>query len=78
MKDEESIKTIQDAFSCCGFNSPRDMAFPFPENSRHGANACMERYERDTACFEPWREEERKVAIMLLVVPVAVFVWKVS
>ena len=77
MKDGDSIKVIQDTFQCCGFNSVRDMAFPFAENSRHGANACVERYERNEACFEPWRAEERKVAIMLLVVPVAVFLWKV-
>lgn len=75
-KDKQSIKRIQDAFSCCGFNSPLDMAFPF-QDARHGADACLVRYERDQACFEPWRREERKVAIMLLVVPLAVFVWKV-
>ncbi|KAK1063246.1 hypothetical protein LTR74_009677 [Friedmanniomyces endolithicus] len=28
--------------------------------------------------MDAWREEERKVAIMLLVVPLAVFVWKVA
>lgn len=76
-KDYEAIRTIQDTFSCCGFNSPTDMAFPFPDAS-HGVDACMMKYDRDDACFEAWRMEERKVAIMLLVVPVAVFVWKAS
>lgn len=76
-KEGEAIRRIQDAFSCCGFNSVQDMAFPLPDQA-HGADACVVRYERDQACFEPWREEERKVAIMLLVVPLAVFLWKVG
>ena len=75
-KDASSIRKIQDRFSCCGFNSPRDMAFPFPDKT-HDTDACIVRYDRHQACFEPWRMEERKVAIMLLVVPIAVFVWKV-
>jgi hypothetical protein len=75
-KEGECIRRIQDAFSCCGFMSVKDMAFPLPD-ARHGADACVVRYERETACFEPWRQEERRVAVMLLVVPVAVFLWKV-
>jgi len=75
-KDSEDIRRIQDAFGCCGFNSPRDMAFPFPSQG-HGADTCMVRYDRDTACVDAWRNEERKVAIMLLVIPLAVFLWKV-
>lgn len=76
-KDAKSIQRIQDAFNCCGFKSPRDMAWPFP-NKTHGSDTCMVRFERDTACLEPWRMTERKIAIMLLVVPVAVFLWKVA
>lgn len=75
-KDAEAIRRIQDAFACCGFNSPRDMAFPFADRS-HGAETCMVRFERNTACVEPWMMEEQKVAIMLLVVPLAVFIWQV-
>jgi len=75
-KDAEGIRRIQDAFNCCGFNSARDMAYPFPDAS-HGSDACLVRYERQRACMEPWRHEEQKVAIMLLVVPLAVFVWKI-
>lgn len=76
-KDAGSIRRIQDGFNCCGFNSPRDMAFPFPD-AHHGSDACLVRFERSGACLEPWRQEEQKVAIMLLVVPLAVFVWKAS
>lgn len=75
-RHDKSIRRIQDTFSCCGFNSPRDMAWPRPD-ATHGADACMVRYDRDRRCLEPWRDEERKVAIMLLIVPVAVFLWKV-
>lgn len=76
MKDAKSILRIQDAFDCCGFNSPQDMAFPFPDKT-HGADTCMVRYERSTSCIEPWRAAERQVAIIMLVIPVAVFAWKV-
>ncbi|KAK1815297.1 hypothetical protein LTR12_010266 [Friedmanniomyces endolithicus] len=63
-KDGEKIARIQDGFQCCGLRSVRDMAFPFPDAS-HGSEACVVRYERGTACMDAWREEERKVAIML-------------
>jgi len=76
-KDEEGIRRIQDAFECCGFRSVRDMAWPFPDKG-HGSEVCAVRFERSGACVEPWKMEERKVAIMLLVVAVAVFVWQVS
>jgi hypothetical protein len=75
-REDACIERIQDAFNCCGFMSTLDMPFP-RQDATHGNDACMVRYERDQACFEPWREEERKVAVMLLVVPMAVFLWKV-
>lgn len=76
-KDGVNVARIQDALQCCGFKGVQDMAFPFPDHS-HGSDACVVRYERDEACIEPWRTMERKVAIILLVVPVAVFLWKVA
>lgn len=72
-KDEVAVRAIQDAFECCGLNSIKDRAVPF----QGGADRCAVRYERTARCLEPWRAEERKVAVMLLVVPIAVFVWKV-
>jgi hypothetical protein len=77
-KDGDSVKRIQDAFQCCGLASDRDMAWPFAD-AAHGADACILRYEerQGNSCLVPWRGEEQKVAIMLLVVPVAVFLWKV-
>ena len=53
------------------------MASLFPDQT-YGSDGCMVRDARDTACLEPWRSMERKVAIILLVVPVAVFAWKVA
>lgn len=76
-KDGKSIQTIQDAFNCCGFNGLKDMAFPFKDKT-HGDDWCMVRYERNTTCIEPWRATERRIAIILLVVPLAVFLWKVA
>ncbi|KAF2768672.1 hypothetical protein EJ03DRAFT_273808 [Teratosphaeria nubilosa] len=79
VKDGEGIRAIQDAFQCCGLESVRDMAFPFPSASEgRDADACVVAYHRDRACLDAWRGQERQVAIMLLVVPVAVFAWKVS
>lgn len=75
--DESPIRVIQDAFECCGLNSVRDRAYPFQNRNGHGAEACLVRFERTQRCLDPWRAEERKVAVMLLVVPIAVFVWKV-
>jgi len=76
-KDESAVRMIQDTFSCCGFASTSDMAFPFPDANHH-ADACIVRFERETPCIEAWRNEERKVAVFLLVVPVAVFLWMVA
>ena len=76
-KEADCVRRIQDAFQCCGLGSMRDMAWPFPD-ATHGVDACLVRYEeRDRSCLDPWRDEERKVAIFLLIVPVMVFLWKV-
>lgn len=75
-KDATHIRRIQDALECCGFASVKDMAWPFPEKGR-GTETCVVRYEREQACLPLWRDEERKVAIMLLLVPLGVFFWKV-
>jgi len=78
IKNSERIRRIQNAFECCGFSTTKEMAWPFPGNGR-GADACVVRYaERaDKPCLEDWRDMERKVAIVLLVVPLGVFLWKV-
>jgi len=74
-RNAKAIQAIQDAFNCCGFNGLRDMAYPFPDKT-HGDDRCIVMYERDTICVNPWRDMERHVAIIMLVVPLAVFLWK--
>jgi len=76
-KDGEAVARIQDAFSCCGLRSSRDMAFPFPDRT-HGADACEVRYERMQGCFEAWEGRERVVAGIMMAVAVGVFLWMVS
>lgn len=77
-KDGEGIKGIQDALSCCGFASTRDMAWPFPGQGR-GADACVARFDGTPGrCLDGLRGEERKVGWMLMVVPLGVFLWEVS
>jgi hypothetical protein len=76
-KQGRVIGRIQDAFGCCGLHSVRDMAYPFPSKER-GADACVKMYDRQSSCFEGWREEERGVAGLILAVSVGVAVWKVG
>lgn len=40
--DAQTIRRIQDAFNCCGFNTVRDRAWPFPNHERRAdARRCM-------------------------------------
>jgi len=76
-KDGEGIRAIQEALGCCGFASPRDMAWPFPGP----AGACVARYNGAGTvgrCLDGLRGEESKVGWMFMVVPIGVFLWKVS
>ncbi|KAL0941296.1 tetraspanin tsp3 [Colletotrichum truncatum] len=50
-KDEASIRQIQESFDCCGFNTPKDRAWPFT-----GDIQCAQRYGRNTPCIGPWRQ----------------------
>lgn len=51
--DAESIRRIQDALNCCGFNTVRDRAWPF-QGHEPPERQCAEIYERTTPCSEPW------------------------
>ncbi|KIW06264.1 uncharacterized protein PV09_02736 [Verruconis gallopava] len=70
------IGKIQDAFQCCGLHSLVDKAYPFP-NKERGADACVKMYNRQRSCFDSWQSEERLMAGLLLLVTIAVAVWKV-
>ncbi|KAI9665740.1 MAG: hypothetical protein M1821_003674 [Bathelium mastoideum] len=76
-KQEEAVRTIQDAFECCGLRRPWDMAAPFLRQGGAGSRACMEMTGRTESCLGSWKAEEQKVAGMLLAVAVGVFLWKV-
>lgn len=49
-KDARSVRIIQDALDCCGFNSVKDRAYPFGQPS-----TCPETYGRDRSCREAWK-----------------------
>ncbi|KAF7547078.1 hypothetical protein G7Z17_g7985 [Cylindrodendrum hubeiense] len=50
--DAAGIRGIQDAFNCCGLNSVKDRAYPFPGM---GASTCAETYGRTLPCRGPWK-----------------------
>ncbi|KAK1825955.1 hypothetical protein QBC39DRAFT_365568 [Podospora conica] len=57
--DAESIRKVQDALSCCGFRTVKDMVWPFPHGAPGGggpgAADCVARFGRTVACREPWQ-----------------------
>ncbi|KAJ4326043.1 hypothetical protein N0V84_003263 [Fusarium piperis] len=63
--DANGIQSIQDAYDCCGLNTVKDKAYPFPPGD---AGRCAKRYERSTACKGPWRGALQKTSGMDLVV----------
>ncbi|TVY33471.1 hypothetical protein LOCC1_G007985 [Lachnellula occidentalis] len=72
-KDTRGIRTIQDTFECCGFNSVVDRAFPFGQPS-----TCATNYGRSHSCFGEWRRAEQVNAGLLFLVAVLVFALKVG
>ncbi|CAM1504799.1 Fc.00g023900.m01.CDS01 [Cosmosporella sp. VM-42] len=50
--DANGIRRIQDTLDCCGLNSVKDRAYPFPKS---GASTCAETYGRSGSCKGPWR-----------------------
>ncbi|KAH7256550.1 hypothetical protein BKA59DRAFT_450638 [Fusarium tricinctum] len=67
--DAGGIRRIQDAFDCCGFNSVRDRAYPFPGTA---ASTCAETYGRSTSCREPWQGALQTLSLLDLAVVVGV------
>ncbi|EED17967.1 hypothetical protein TSTA_117470 [Talaromyces stipitatus ATCC 10500] len=68
-KDVNSIRTIQDQLQCCGLRSTRDRAWPF-KDANHGDNACERTTGYTQSCLQPWSEQERRVAVLVLVAAV--------
>lgn len=57
--DAEGIRRIQDALECCGLNSVKDRAYPFPGMA---PSSCSQTYGRSVACREPWRGALRRAS----------------
>lgn len=76
-KDDKAIRTIQDAFNCCGFQNSRDMAWPFV-SKEHDAQACEKAFNRSIGCKAAWKAEEQQIAGLLIAVVGMVFIWQVS
>ncbi|KFY34110.1 hypothetical protein V494_07051 [Pseudogymnoascus sp. VKM F-4513 (FW-928)] len=79
-KDADAIRRIQDRWSCCGFNSVVDRAWPFPRggsDNHKGPEQCRETFGREIACGRAWGVEEKRMAGVLVGVAVAVFAVKI-
>ena len=64
IKDERAVRAIQDTLRCCGLNSMRDRAWPFPSDGV-GAEACERTQGWNVRCVDRWRRQECTVAAML-------------
>jgi hypothetical protein len=76
-KKVEGIRTIQQAFNCCGLKNSKDMAWPFPDKE-HKVTACETTFGHSNGCFGPWKGEEQRVAGILMAVVGLVFIWQVN
>ncbi|KAH7317664.1 hypothetical protein BKA65DRAFT_514929 [Rhexocercosporidium sp. MPI-PUGE-AT-0058] len=68
----KTIRAIQDALNCCGFNSIKDRSWPFTNPA-----TCATTFGRTQSCARPWRRAEQINAGLLLLVAVTVFIIKV-
>jgi hypothetical protein len=68
-KDVAAIRTIQDQLQCCGLRSTRDRAWPF-KDATHGDTSCESTTGYKQSCLQPWSEQERRVAVLVLVAAV--------
>jgi hypothetical protein len=75
--DAAAIRRIQDTFDCCGFNSVRDRAWPFP-NRNNPQPGCAAQFGRTAACAGPWGRALQTVGGVEFGVVAAVGVLQVS
>lgn len=75
-KNGPAIRSIQDAFSCCGLRKPVDMAWPFP-SGRDGISAktCQTSFGRNEGCLDAWARADRVVRIGWMAQAVGVGLW---
>lgn len=74
--DANSIRTIQDAFNCCGFNSVKDRFWPFPH--KDSRPDCATQWDRTTSCAGPWMQALRASAGVDFAIVVTVGLLQVS
>lgn len=75
-KDEGAIKRIQEAHQCCGLNTVKTKAWPFPDKN-HKSDACIKLFNRQRSCLGDWRQDEQIYAGLLLFVALMTFTMKV-
>ena len=51
-----AVRTIQDALQCCGFTTPQDHAYPFPDHNRN-TYACVQTFKHDAPCQPKLKRE---------------------
>jgi hypothetical protein len=76
-KDSKAIKSIQDRHKCCGFNSSKDRAWPFPDKE-NGADVCFKTHRYTNGCIDSWRRDMRILSSVNLIVPAFIFLALVS
>ncbi|KAG6041856.1 hypothetical protein E4U41_001016 [Claviceps citrina] len=74
--DADAIRRIQDAFHCCGFNTVRDRAWPFPDHQ--SARRCAETYGREVSCAQPWARALQRNAGLDFGIVVAVGLFQIA
>jgi len=74
-RDERAIRTIQQGFECCGYNTVRDRAWPF-QSQTVDAGECVRRFGWDRPCAGLWRQTQQINAGLLFLVVIVVFIAK--
>lgn len=64
-KDESGIRAIQTGLQCCGLNSRRDRAWPFPSHDVD-ARACERTLGYTSRCADRWQRQEAVAASLIV------------
>lgn len=76
-KDEAVIRSIQDAYRCCGLNSMRDQAWPFPSRNTD-ASTCQRTSGFRTHCGPLWQDQLQATAVFCIVASILLHLLSVS
>lgn len=75
--DSAAVRRIQDTWDCCGFNSIKDRAWPFPHKGSPQPD-CATQWGRTIACGQPWGGAMRQSAGLEFGIVVVVSLLQVS